>query len=133
MAIIHEYSINLGPGHFGPWRRLSYSIYEKKSKKEVNEFLRVKMGEPYPTIFLITDRDNERTAFVLENRQLMQLFGENAILAVETIACMPFTKGELIETINQKVYTKFLNTKTKKVEKEDDFDPLPELDVDNIF
>ncbi len=79
MAIIHEYSISLGPGNAGPRLCFSYWSYEKETKQEINQFLRAKMGEPYPTVLIIDTKD-EKTTFVLErnrrgNPQLMQLLG----------------------------------------------------------
>ena len=44
-TIIHEYSINLGLAGSGPWLRLISWVYEKKTKQEVNEYIKAKINE----------------------------------------------------------------------------------------
>lgn len=67
-TIIHEYSINLGLAGSGPWLRLISWVYEKKTKQEVNEYIKAKINELIMLFYICPHGDmgtNEDT-FCLE-------------------------------------------------------------------
>ena len=120
-AMIHEYS--LSPSD----KRLKHSAHKRDG--QINEFIKGRIiSEPdNQKVFLILNGiENDEEAIVVENRQLMHLFSRNAILAVQTIACLPFEKQGLIEAINRKLYTDFrfndyiLIQKSKEEEEEEE-------------
>ena len=117
--LIHKYTATWQLGLFG----LEHSIHEKKSDDEMKKFIADQIKDPYhsPTVFLCEIKKYQKKtkeAIVIEDGQLIQLTSEeDAILAVKTIACMPFTRKKLIETINRELYTKFCEKHKPEPEK----------------